>query len=103
MKTQFKLMAVIIAAGLSAPVLADPPGKSGTGPHPHNPPPAKAVVCTRKAGTEGMQHEPKDHPMPKTKGMKYMDPAKHMLDCVDPDAEPAPAKQKTHDHVKDHK
>ena len=34
------------------------------------------------------------------KGMAHMDPAKHMLDCVDPDAESAPAQKKTHDHYK---
>lgn len=93
---RFCTMAVAIA--LSLPAFADPPGKNPGSTHPHEPLPPSNVVCTPKPGTESMQHDPKDHPMPETRGMKNMDPAMHMLDCVDPDAKPP--SEKLHEHKK---
>jgi hypothetical protein len=93
-----RLAAMIVAGALTLPAFADPPGKNPGNTHPHEAVPPSKVVCTPKAGTESMQHEPKDHPMPETRGMKNMDPAMHMLDCVDPDAK-VPS-EKLHEHKK---
>lgn len=89
---------LIVASALALPALADPPGKFPGSTHPHEAVPPSTVVCTPKAGTEHMDHAPADHPMPDTRGMKDMDPAMHMTDCVDPDAK-APTPQ-LHEHKK---
>jgi hypothetical protein len=100
MKTarHIRAIALALAAGLSASAFAGP-DKPGIPDHPKEKQPAPRIECTPKPGTESMDHAPKDHPMPPTRGMKNMDPALHMLDCVDPDAPPPPA-EKLHDHRK---
>lgn len=93
-----RLTTLILAGALALPAFADPSGKTPGSTHPHEPVPPSDVVCTPKPGTESMQHAAKDHPMPETRGMKGMDPAMHMQDCVDPDAQ-TPAKP-LHEHKK---
>jgi hypothetical protein len=96
--THLRAVALILATSLSAAAFAGPPGKAGIPDHPKEALPERNIECTPKPGTESMNHDPQDHPMPKTRGMKTMDPAQHMLDCVDLDAPEAP--DKIHDHGK---
>lgn len=98
---RIRLIALLVATGMATSVLAGPPGKEGIPDHPKEPIPAQNIECTPRPGTESMDHDPKDHPMPKTRVMKNMDPAMHMQDCVDPDAPTAP--DKVHDHARQKK
>lgn len=91
-----RTLAVLFATGLATSVFAGP-DKPGIPEHPKAPQPEMRIECTPKPGTESMDHAPKDHPMPQTRGMKNMDPALHMQDCVNLDAPPPPA-DKVHDH-----
>ena len=95
--TRTRTLALLLATGMATTAIAGP-DKPGIPDHPKEPQAASSIECTPRPGTESMDHDPEDHPMPQTRGMKNMDPAVHMLDCVDPDAPPAPDKQ--HDHGK---
>jgi hypothetical protein len=98
MKTNTRTLTFVLATGISAAAFAGPPGKQGIPDHPKQALPEQNIECTPKPGTESMDHDPKDHPMPNTRGMKTMNPARHMLDCVNLDAPEAP--EKIHDHGK---
>jgi len=96
-KTLYVCTAAFLSVGVIGSAFAEPPGKATSGEHPHKPVAAPAVDCQPKAGTEGMKHDPKDHPMPQTRGMQGMDPAQHMTDCQPSVKSAAPTKP-NHDH-----
>lgn len=87
---------VVSAADDKAP-MPQTRGMQGMDPKLHDPANKPTVTCTPKAGTEPMDHAPKDHPMPQTRGMQNMDPAQHMEDCESSDKAP-PVKLGPHQH-----
>lgn len=92
----FSIAGTVAAAEDKAP-MPETRGMQGMPPKAHDPANQPKVTCTPKAGTENMDHDPKDHPMADTRGMHGMDPAQHMEDCVSSEKH-APVKKGPHQH-----